>query len=50
MNIERPATNVEGNRLKTEELIKIFIASIKTAVRQPHGPEWGRRAGKKKKQ
>ncbi len=32
-----------------EELIKIFVTSIKTAVRQAHGPERSRRAEKKKK-
>jgi hypothetical protein len=32
---------------ETEELIKIFVASIKTAVRQAHGPERSRRAEKK---
>ncbi len=30
-----------------EELIKIFVTSIKTAVRQAHGPERSRRAEKK---
>ena len=29
---------------ETEELIKIFVTSIKTAVRQAHGPEQSRRA------
>jgi hypothetical protein len=33
---------------ETEELIKIFVTSIKTAVRQAHGPERSRRAEKKK--
>jgi len=32
---------------ETEELIKIFVTSIKTAVRQAHGPERSRRAEKK---
>ena len=35
--------------LETEELIKIFVTSIKTAVRQAHGPERSRRAEKKRK-
>jgi hypothetical protein len=34
---------------ETEELIKIFVTSIKTAVRQAHGPERSRRAEKKQK-
>jgi four helix bundle protein len=34
---------------ETEELIKIFVTSIKTAVRQAHGPERSRRAKKKQK-
>jgi hypothetical protein len=34
---------------ETDELIKIFVTSIKTAVRQAHGPERSRRAQKKKK-
>jgi hypothetical protein len=34
---------------ETEELIKIFVTSIKTAVRQAHGPERSRRAEKKMK-
>ncbi|MDB4444215.1 four helix bundle protein [bacterium] len=34
---------------ETEELIKIFVTSIKTAVRQAHGPERRRRAEKKSK-
>ena len=34
---------------ETEELIKIFFTSIKTAVRQAHGPERSRRAEKKQK-
>jgi hypothetical protein len=33
----------------TDELIKIFVTSIKTAVRQAHGPERSRRAEKKQK-
>jgi hypothetical protein len=33
---------------ETEELIKIFVTSIKTAGRQAHGPERSRRAEKKK--
>ena len=33
----------------TEELIKIFVTSIKTAVRQAHGPERSRRVEKKQK-
>jgi four helix bundle protein len=33
---------------ETEELIKIFVTSIKTAVRQAHDPEQSRRAEKKK--
>ena len=32
---------------ETEELINIFVTSIKTAVRQAHGPERSRRAEKK---
>ncbi len=35
--------------IKTEELIKIFVTSINTAVRQAHGPEQSRRAEKKQK-
>ncbi len=35
--------------IKTEELIKIFVTSINTAVRQAHGPEQSRRAVKKHK-
>ncbi len=31
---------------ETEELIKIFVTSINTAVRQAHGPEQSRRAVK----
>jgi len=31
---------------KTEELIEFLVASIKTAVRQAHGPERSRRAEK----
>jgi hypothetical protein len=34
---------------ETEELFKIFITDIKTAVGQAHGPEWSRRAEKKQK-
>ena len=34
---------------ETEEFIKIFVPSIKTAVRQAHGPERSRRAEKKQK-
>ena len=34
---------------ETAELIKIFVTSIKTAVRQAHGPERSRRAEKKQK-
>ncbi len=34
---------------ETEELIKIFVSSIKTAVRQAHGPERSRRAENKQK-
>ena len=34
---------------ETEELIRIFVTSIKTAVRQVHGPERSRRAEKKQK-
>ena len=34
---------------ETEELIEIFVTSIKTAVRQAHGPERSRRADKKQK-
>ena len=34
---------------ETKELIKIFVTSIKTAIRQTHGPERSRRAEKKKK-
>jgi hypothetical protein len=33
----------------TDELIKIFVTSIKTAGRQAHGPERSRRAEKKQK-
>jgi hypothetical protein len=39
-----------GKYEETEELIKIFVMSIKTAVRQAHGPERSRRAEKKQKQ
>ncbi|MBW1910537.1 MAG: hypothetical protein JRJ11_13515 [Deltaproteobacteria bacterium] len=53
-------SNVEWEKMKkqtynndilqeTEELIKIFVTSIKTAVRQAHGPERSRRAEKKQK-
>jgi hypothetical protein len=47
-----------GKDEETEELIKIFVTSIKTAVRPPrqardfqqaHGPERSRRAEKKQK-
>ncbi len=34
---------------ETEELIKIFVTSIKTAGRQAHGPKLSRRAEKKQK-
>ncbi len=34
---------------ETEELIKIFVTSIKMTVRQAHGPERSRRAEKKNK-
>jgi hypothetical protein len=34
---------------ETEELIKIFVISIKTAVRQAHGPARSRRAEKNRK-
>ncbi len=34
---------------ETEELIKIFVTSIRTAVRQAQGPERSRRAEKKQK-
>ncbi len=34
---------------ETEELIKIFVTSINTAVRQAHGPEQSRRAVKQHK-
>ncbi len=34
---------------ETTELIKIFVTSINTAVRQAHGPEQSRRAVKKQK-
>ena len=59
MNIEHRTSNVECLMGKaellndileqTEELIKIFVTSIKTAVRQAHGPERSRRAEKKQK-
>ena len=63
MNIEHRTSNIEclmgkaeetefkkPELLKeTEELIKIFVTSIKTAVRQAHGPERSRRAAKKQK-
>jgi len=32
---------------ETEELIKVFVTGIKTAVRQAHGPERSRRAEKR---
>jgi hypothetical protein len=35
--------------IKAEELITIFATSIKSAVRQAHGPERNRRAEKKPK-
>ena len=35
---------------QTEELIKTFVANIKTAVRQAHNPERSRRAEKRQKQ
>ena len=35
---------------ETEELIKIFVTSIETAVRQAHGLERSRRAEKKQNQ
>ena len=38
-----------GKDEETEEIIKIFVASIKTAVRQAHGPERSRRAKKRQK-
>ncbi len=49
MNIEHRTSNIECGRGKdeAEELIKIFVRSIKTAVRQAHGPERSRRAEKK---
>ena len=34
---------------ETEELIEIFVTSIKTAVRQAQGPERSRRAERKQK-
>jgi len=34
MNIERPTSNVEWGDEPTEELIKIFITSIKTAEKK----------------
>ena len=40
---ERPNDKLE----ETEELIKIFVTSINTAVRQAHGPERSRSAEKK---
>jgi hypothetical protein len=36
-----------GKDKETEELIKIFVTSLKTAVRQAHGPDRSRRAEKK---
>jgi hypothetical protein len=47
MNIEHRTLN--GKDEKTEEFIKILVASIKTAFRQAHGPERSRRAEKKGK-
>jgi hypothetical protein len=50
--------NFEWEKKETEELIKIFVTRIKTAVRPPrqardfqqaHGPERSRRAEKKQK-
>jgi hypothetical protein len=38
-----------GKDEETEELIKNFVTSIKTAVRQAHGPEQSRKAEKKQK-
>ena len=35
---------------ETEELVKIFVTSRKTAVRQAHGPERSRRAENKPRQ
>ena len=47
-NVQHRMVNEEKDD-ETEELIKIFVTSIKTAVRQAHGPERSRRAGKKQK-
>ena len=52
MNVEHRTSNIEhriGKFEETEELIKIFVTSIKTAVRQAHGPERSRRAENKQK-
>ena len=52
MNIEHRTSNIECRMERdeeTEELIKIFVTSIKTVVRQAHGPERSRRAEKKQK-
>jgi hypothetical protein len=50
MNVQHRTFNFQRRTLlqETEELIKIFVTSIKTAVRQAHGPERSRRAEKKK--
>jgi len=46
--IKKPAQLIDILE-ETEELINIFVTSIKTAVRQAHGPERSRRAEKKQK-
>ncbi len=51
-NIEHRTSNIEcwmGKDEETDELIKIFVTSIKTAVRQAHGPERSRKALKRNK-
>ncbi len=42
--------NKSIRRVFNQSLIKIFVTSIKTAVRQAHGPERSRRAEKRQKQ
>jgi hypothetical protein len=50
--IEHRTSNIEclmGKDEEIEALNKIFITSIKTSVRQAHGPERSRKAEKKQK-
>ena len=48
-NFKKPPELLNDILEEAEELIKIFVTSIKTAVRQAHGPERSRRAEKKQK-